>query len=177
MSSRSKLVSRGFPAAFVPLLLAATNASGLPAITTLSAWDTAALQRARDGAAKRLRGAECLKLPSDFTDSKGRSLQANLDTQELSAADYIQTIDFRDGSGNKSCRQRTVQLTTFKHLPIVYVCPAGLSALGSRFAQIQIHNPALAEYMLIHEMLHTLGLGENPPTSLEITDVVRRRCH
>ena len=174
MSSRSKLASRGVPAAFVPLLFAAATASGLPA--ALSAWDQAALKRARDGAAQRLRGTECLKLLSDFTDSKGGSLQANLDTLEMSAADYIQTIDFRDGSGNQSCRQKTVQLTTFRHLPVVYVCPAGLSVLGSRFAQIQIHNPALAEYMLIHEMLHTLGLGENPPSSLEITSRVISRC-
>jgi hypothetical protein len=30
--------------------------------------------------------------------------------------------------------------------------------------------------MVIHEMLHTLGLGENPPTTLEITERVRARC-
>ncbi len=30
--------------------------------------------------------------------------------------------------------------------------------------------------MVIHEMLHTLGLGENPPTSIEITQRVKGRC-
>jgi hypothetical protein len=30
--------------------------------------------------------------------------------------------------------------------------------------------------MVIHEMLHTLGLGEDPPSSFEITERVRRRC-
>jgi hypothetical protein len=34
----------------------------------------------------------------------------------------------------------------------------------------------MAEIYVIHEMLHTLGLGENPPTSLEITQQVKRRC-
>jgi hypothetical protein len=39
--------------------------------------------------------------------------------------------------------------------------------LGSRIA---------TEIIMIHEFLHTLGLGENPPTSQEITDRVRSRC-
>jgi hypothetical protein len=30
--------------------------------------------------------------------------------------------------------------------------------------------------MVIHEMLHTLGLGENPPSTFEITARVRDRC-
>jgi hypothetical protein len=33
-----------------------------------------------------------------------------------------------------------------------------------------------AEAILIHEILHTLGLGENPPSSAEITRQVWRRC-
>ena len=33
-----------------------------------------------------------------------------------------------------------------------------------------------AEIVLIHEMLHTLGLGENPPSSQAITNHVLRRC-
>jgi hypothetical protein len=35
------------------------------------------------------------------------------------------------------------------------------------------------EYLVlvpIHEVLHTLGLGENPPSSGEITRTVRRFC-
>jgi hypothetical protein len=34
----------------------------------------------------------------------------------------------------------------------------------------------MAEVYVIHEMLHTLGHGENPPTSHEITQKVVRRC-
>jgi hypothetical protein len=30
--------------------------------------------------------------------------------------------------------------------------------------------------MVIHEMLHSLGLGENPPSSREITKQVTARC-
>ena len=37
-------------------------------------------------------------------------------------------------------------------------------------------NRAWAVATLIHEALHTLGLGENPPSSTEITERVLRRC-
>jgi hypothetical protein len=30
--------------------------------------------------------------------------------------------------------------------------------------------------IVIHELLHALGLGENPPLSVEITGQVMRRC-
>ena len=32
------------------------------------------------------------------------------------------------------------------------------------------------EILLIHELLHSLGLGENPPTSAQITNTVMARC-
>jgi len=36
--------------------------------------------------------------------------------------------------------------------------------------------PFYAEAVIIHETLHSLGLGENPPTSDEITWRVFSRC-
>jgi hypothetical protein len=42
--------------------------------------------------------------------------------------------------------------------------------------EIARSRPYEAEVCLIHDMLHTLGLGENPPTSSEITQRVKRRC-
>jgi len=44
------------------------------------------------------------------------------------------------------------------------------------FAEKQVRDPWTAENMVIHEMLHTLGLGENPPSSREITRRVNDRC-
>lgn len=37
-------------------------------------------------------------------------------------------------------------------------------------------SPQRAELVVLHEALHTLGLGENPPGSLEITQRVGDRC-
>jgi hypothetical protein len=44
------------------------------------------------------------------------------------------------------------------------------------FARVQADDPGLAANVVIHEMLHALGLGEDPPTSEEITRQVVRRC-
>jgi len=48
------------------------------------------------------------------------------------------------------------------------VCPAFLSQQG--------RDPGLAEAVMVHELLHTLGLREDPPTSLEINRRVFARC-
>ena len=44
------------------------------------------------------------------------------------------------------------------------------------FLQTVDRERVTAEVYVIHEMLHTLGLGENPPTSQEITQRVKRQC-
>jgi hypothetical protein len=52
---------------------------------------------------------------------------------------------------------------------VVFICPV-------RFVEIERGNPEYAEATLIHELLHSLGLGENPPRSREITQRVLSRC-
>jgi hypothetical protein len=39
-----------------------------------------------------------------------------------------------------------------------------------------LQNRRTTEIIVIHEFLHTLGLGENPPTSQAITQRVAIRC-
>jgi hypothetical protein len=51
----------------------------------------------------------------------------------------------------------------------VFVC-------GPRFLSAWKRGPHLVEITVIHEVLHTLGLGENPPSSRAITNVVREHC-
>jgi hypothetical protein len=48
------------------------------------------------------------------------------------------------------------------------VCPS----LG----RLAAAEPGRAEAIVIHEVLHSLGLGENPPSSEDITAAVERRC-
>jgi hypothetical protein len=44
------------------------------------------------------------------------------------------------------------------------------------FREAFVTNPSKVEAVTIHEALHTLGLGENPPSSREITARVVERC-
>lgn len=47
---------------------------------------------------------------------------------------------------------------------------------GSRFVRQVGRNPRHAEATLLHEALHSLGLGENPPSPDYITERVEARC-
>ena len=87
----------------------------------------------------------------------------------MSPAEYLDMIPFIDGSRDELCRQGRVALVAQVNVRRVVVCPA--------FADFQLRQPRVAESMIIHEVLHTLGLGENPPTSMEITQRVESRCH
>jgi hypothetical protein len=46
---------------------------------------------------------------------------------------------------------------------------------GKRFVQFD-GNRAGGEILLIHELLHALAVGENPPSSARITKAVMNRC-
>ena len=48
---------------------------------------------------------------------------------------------------------------------------------GARFVRQMSLDSVHAEVILIHEALHSLGLGENPPSSDSITERIRERCH
>lgn len=178
MSPRLKFPGqRVFAVVAVALAPCAASPADSPRVKRLASFDVAALDRARAGAARRLEQTECQKILTDFTDAQGRALIANLETWRLSPSEYLlQAITFRDGSDLPGCRKDTVHLVTVPGQPPVFVCPATGAIPRSRFARVQLERPTLAEAMVIHEMLHTLGLGENPPTSAEITERVRTRC-
>lgn len=169
----SKKASRapGRAALASAILLAAANLDAAPPLA-LTGWDARAVDTARTGAVRRLEREECRKLFTDFSDAEGRSLQGNLDQWTASPAEYVGLIPFVDGSREKLCRRTNVALVAQPGVRRVFVCKA--------FADVQLREPAVAEAMVIHEILHTLGLGEAPmpdqPTSLEITERVEARC-
>jgi hypothetical protein len=142
----------------------------------LRAYEAAAVERALEGAARRLESPECQKLLTDFTDGDGRPLTEKLATWGMSAAEYIRQLPFRDGATVPLCGKKSVRLAAVQGSLPVFVCPGGTGQLNSAFSLVQAENPSLAEAMVIHEMLHTLGLGENPPSTFEITERVRTRC-
>ena len=153
------------------MLLAAASANAAAPLA-LTGWDARAVGTARAGALERLESEECRKGFTDFTDAEGRTLQQSLEKWTASAAEYIGLIPFVDGSSQALCRRTKTALVATPGVRRVFVCKT--------FADVQLRQPAVAEAMVIHEILHTLGLGEAPmpgqPTSLEITQRVEARC-
>lgn len=120
-------------------------------------------------AAEMLKRPVCQEVLIDFRDGRGRTLRENLDEIGLTPSAYLAQVYFTPGLGLRRCEDRNVLASTSPGSRVVFVC-------SMQFETVQRHDPRYSAYTLIHEMLHSLGLGENPPTSLEITDRVRGRC-
>ena len=148
----------------------------VPYARRLTSYDWSVVERVRARAAARLDDPECGKLLADFRDGVGRTLESNLEPLGVSPSQYLLQLSFLDGSPLPACRTPAVIMTVTPGVPRVFVCPAGVGGLNARLSQIEFASGLLAEAMVIHEMLHTLGLGENPPSTFEITERVRQRC-
>jgi hypothetical protein len=174
---RSRVVVLLLVAAVLPLR---GRLEGAPApephFRPLNSFDRSVVERVRKRAAARLDDPACGRVLADFTDGRGRTLESQLQTLGLSAAGYLRQIPFLDGSPLPACRTLAVIMATTPGVPRVFVCPAGAGSATSRLSRMEFESGSLAEAMVIHEMLHTLGLGENPPTTFEITARVRERC-
>jgi len=148
----------------------------IPADRPLSPYDRQVVERVRRRAAARLEEPACGKVLSDFKDRGGRTLESNLKPLGVSAPRYLLELSFVDGTRLPACRNEAVMMAATPGVPRVFVCPQGVGRLNSRLSRVEFRSGSLAEAMVIHEMLHTLGLGENPPSTLEITERVRERC-
>lgn len=126
-------------------------------------------QRAFKGAARRLESPRCRSLFARLRDRGGRPLQETLDGLGMDPAAYMGLLRFADGRDNGRCASPYVLATTRTNLRLIWICPR-------QFERAAMLWPDVAEATLIHEALHTLGLGENPPSSQEITANVLREC-
>jgi hypothetical protein len=121
------------------------------------------------GAIRRLSRSECQHLFEDFTDQAGRALRVNLATTAESPADFLAGLYFVEGDDAIQCRtNQVVTAFTTSGSRVIHVC-------SQRFLQFAVKTKG-GEILLIHELLHALGLGENPPTSSRITNAVMNRC-
>lgn len=130
--------------------------------------EAAAVRDAVRGALRRLEREDCRRVFSEFTDANGLPLQAGLDALGTTPQEYLGLVGFYDGSAQRRCLTSEVLAFTAPGHRTVHVCP--------QFARMQRDDPGLAEVVVLHEALHTLGLGENPPLSAEITRRVTARC-
>jgi hypothetical protein len=130
-------------------------------------WAARWLNRALDGASERLRQAECQRVLEEFVDGKGRRLDHVLAAQGLPAHAYLRRLHFFEGSSTL-CRDRRMAVTA-PGSRVIFIC-------SPRFQAVAQSNGAYVEAAIIHEALHSLGLGEDPPTSAFITERVLARC-
>jgi hypothetical protein len=125
------------------------------------------VRAAVEGAARRLRVPECARLFGDFVDRDGHRLSDRLKDLGVGPEEYLRkSLWFMDGTRESPCDpllRRTAITQVGSH--VVFICPA-------RFLEASQER----ELTIIHEMLHSLGLGENPPSSREITGRVMARC-
>ena len=126
------------------------------------------VRRALDLALAALASPGCPAVYSDFELPEGGTPQDELDRRGIGPEEFLETLVFTDGSREPVCGMGTAALTTNPGTGLIFVCPL--------FARLQIRSPQTSASLVIHESLHALGLGENPPSSSEITRRVERRC-
>jgi len=139
-----------------------------PDLPTIYVGGPAALDvsRAAREAMRRLQEPGCQQLLDDLTDREGRPLRERLGASTPDA--YLARLVLREGEiprGSGRCASPGAAAFTVDGAA-VFVCGRSFRTLG-RGARANA---------LIHEMLHTLGLRENPPSSAEISRRVAERC-
>ena len=131
--------------------------------------DSFLVGQALRGAYHRLADPGCQAVFSDFTEASGRRLIDVLDERGETGQSHLQRLFFYEGAEARGCRVPGVLAFTQRGSHVVYVC-------SQWFREAFTTNPSKVEAVIIHESLHSLGLGENPPKSQEITARVMERC-
>jgi hypothetical protein len=154
-------------AAFVLLPAVALAEDQAPNVRLVNVVQRSAVARAFSQAARQLGNPQCQALLDEFADASGRPLRAALEAAGLQASEYLGSIFFYDAPP-RACGTSVLAVTTPGSRAIL-VC-------GERFVRQMSKNSRHAEATIIHEALHSLGLGENPPSSDHINDRVLASC-
>jgi hypothetical protein len=127
----------------------------------------AALARALRMAVRKLSSAGCGRIFSEFADSWQSPPSA--DDPVRTEGTLFDGLDFRDGMPYGVCRDNRILAFTRPGSRSIYLC-------GDQFSHAAFINLEYAANILIHEGLHCLGLGEDPPSSKSITALVAADC-
>lgn len=143
--------------------------AGAPAFIRIGQPQTILVLRAAiNGAHEWLGDPVCQQVFSDFRDLSGTLLSDVLSERGESGQEHLERLFFYDGSRGEVCTGRGAAALTQPGSHVVFICPAGFREIA--------REPRKARVIVIHELLHTLGLGENPPSGHEITARVQERC-
>ncbi|MCL4806232.1 MAG: hypothetical protein KJ062_00310 [Thermoanaerobaculia bacterium] len=128
------------------------------------------VRRTVERAALRFADPGCALLLHDFDDERtGRPLAETLAASGRTPSGFLASLRFVDADHMVQCRYRPAWAWIPVGGDVVFVC-------RSRFLALARKDEWLAGNILVHETLHSLGLGENPPSSEAITAAVVRRC-
>jgi hypothetical protein len=119
-------------------------------------------------AVARFEDTACRKILLEFADRDGRPLEDRLTSLRLDFDQYVNMLVFYDGSRSTTCDRGALAFTA-PSSRVIHVCI-------DRFKSVQVAEPEYAIAALIHEILHTLGLEENPPSSSHITRRALAMC-
>ena len=143
--------------------------SGWPRVYIADPYTRDAARRSLDGASARLLVSKCQSVLWEFRAVNGRPLAEKLEALGMTPVEYLRLIVFEDSGDRSACRQPGILAFTTPESRLVYLC-------GRDFERASRRDPAQAQISLIHEMMHSLGLGENPPTAGYITARVQELC-
>ena len=123
-----------------------------------------------EGALRRLDAPPCRGLLDELRDERGRPLALKLESVGLDARGYLASMYFEDGEDLQACHTDSITVAfTRPGSRVVYIC-------SRRFSDSFPRSSTAAEVSILHEFLHSLGLGENPPSPSAISRMVRDRC-
>lgn len=154
-------------AATFSVLVGAAEKSPVDARNYAEGLGRAWVQQGVEGAVTRLKAASCRQLFSEFADANRVGIDRKLTDLGVTPEEYLlRWLWFLEGSREPPCRNQGIDAFTHPGSRLIYVCSSRVVAN---------HTPD-GDLVIIHEMLHSLGLPENPPAPREITKRVRERC-
>ena len=133
----------------------------------------AAVRASLDGAVQRLHDPDCSRELSGLRGPGGELLGATLRQRSLDWAEYLRVIYFSEGSAESPCQRQNVLAFTAVNSRVVFIC-------SKAFVQLRRKSIRQAEAVIIHEVLHTLGLpdrNDKDDKDQDITEQVLRACH
>jgi hypothetical protein len=113
--------------------------------------------------------AKCRKLFLEFSDARPLPLAVRLEELDTDPGGYLAMVFFLDGERAVGCGREGVLAFTTPGSRAIYVC-------GRSFERAWRRDRREAQATIVHELLHSLGLGENPPSPRSISDRVRQLC-
>ena len=140
-----------------------------PRVHLSNALGRAAVLSSLEGASNWLRDVRCQGIFSEFRDLDEGPLVDRLTGLGVGGSAFLRMLFFHEGTDTRQCQSGRIEAFTSAGSRVIFIC-------GREFERLWQANNLRARAIVIHEALHSLGLGENPPSSQEITRSVLTAC-